>query len=175
MFNCCIVNTARSCGRLEKCIICRMNCGWTNCIRKTENYPVCRDSLYISDTGNWVHLNRVTHALTGWKYPAQSIYFTFRHYFPKSWQESWSWSLHQLSSVPVLQHTGHGAQGDVVACHWSYRILTKTSCGTACQCHSWVRDIFLDWRSRTQLCAGPPLSVIRGTRESVPEFKDSKW
>lgn len=59
-----------------------MNCVWINCICKTGNYPVCHDSLSISDMGNGVHLNRVTHALTGLKYPVQSTYFTFRCYFP---------------------------------------------------------------------------------------------
>lgn len=82
MFNCCAVNTARSYGRLEKCINCRMNCGWIHCIRKPGNYPVCHDSLSVSNMGNRVHLNRVTHALTGWKYPLQNVYFTFRCYFP---------------------------------------------------------------------------------------------
>lgn len=174
MFNCCTLNATRSCGGLEKCINCRINCGWINGVHKHGNY-VCHDSLSISDLENRLHLNSQT--CVNWlKIPSTEylFYIWTLFSFPESRQENLSWSLCQLSSLPVLQHAGHGVQGNVVH-HWSYQILTKTALfGTTHPCHSWELEVFLDWRSHIQLCAGPPLSVLRGTRESGPEFKDSK-
>lgn len=128
MFNCRTVKTARSYGRLEKRINCKMNCGLINCIHKPGNYPVCHDSLSISDTGSWVHFN--SHTCVNWlKIPITEHLFYLQpsFSFPKNWQESWSWSLHQLCSLPILQHARRGAQGDVVPHHGSYQILTKTA------------------------------------------------
>lgn len=130
MFNHRTVNTARSCGKLEKCINCRMNCGWINCTPKTGNYPICHDSLSISYMGNRVHLN--SHICINWlKIPGTEhlFYIQMLFSFPKSRQENRSWCLHQLSSLPGHQHAGRGAQGDVVPHHWSYQTLRQHRLG----------------------------------------------
>lgn len=171
MFNCCTVKTARSYGRLEKCINCKMNCGWINCIHKTGNYPVCHDSLSISDMGSWVHFN--SHTCVNWlKIPSTEHLFYLQpsFSFPKNWQESWSWSLHQLCSLPILQHA---RTWGTRACGAPPRKLPNTDwqhcLGASCQCHSWELEVFLDWRSQTQLCAAPPLLLLRGTGEAGPD------
>lgn len=165
MFNCCTVNTPRSCGRLEKCINCRMNGGWIHCIRKTGNYLACHDSLSISDMGNRVHMNSST-CVSSLKIlrTAHFFYIWTLFSFPRRRQENWSWSMHRLSSLPVLQHAGDGAWGNVVPHHWSCQIETKTALfGTAHQCHSWELQVFSGLKEPyPALCFSSSVSTQRG-------------
>lgn len=163
-----VVNTARSCGWLEIRSNCMMNSGWLNYIHKTRNYAVWHDSLSVSDTGKWVHLN--SHTCIDWLKIPSTEYFTFIcHFFQKLTRKL---ELILASAVFSPLPTAFTA--------WGTR---RGGCLTTVATKCWLRQhnlrlpvsatdgnwrFFLEWRSQTQLCATLPLLLLRVSGESGP-------